>query len=301
DSTEVGRTPARISREFVLTVHPDAVQWDYSSVRPTLSTPRVDEIRDRLESALSAGYTVERELGGGGMSRTFLATETALGRQVVIKVLAPELLAGISVERFRREILVAARLQHPHVVPVLTSGETDGIPWFTMPYVAGESLRVALLKGPLGISETVSLLRDVARALAYAHSEGIVHRDIKPDNVLVSAGSATVTDFGIAKAINAARASESVTGSTLTQVGMSIGTPAYMSPEQAMGEAVDHRTDIYSFGVMAWELLSGQPPFHAESSARLVALHLSEEPPDIAEVRPDCPAPLARLVMQCMA
>src|SRR5690606_20194146 len=156
-------------------------------------------------------------------------------------------------------------------------------------------------KGPLGISETVSLLRDVARALAYAHSEGIVHRDIKPDNVLVSAGSATVTDFGIAKAINAARASEGATGSTLTQAGMSIGTPAYMSPEQPMGEAVDHRTDIYSFGVMAWELLSGRPPFHAESSARLVALHLSEEPPDIAEVRPDCPAPLARLVMQCMA
>src|SRR5690606_29868427 len=170
-----------------------------------------------------------------------------------------------------------------------------------MPYVAGESLRVALLKGPLGISETVSLLRDVARALAYAHSEGIVHRDIKPDNVLVSAGSATVTDFGIAKAINAARTTEGVTGSTLTQAGMSIGTPAYMSPEQVLGEAVDHRTDIYSFGVMAWELLAGHAPFRADDSARLVALHLSEDPRDISEVRPDCPTPLARLVMQCLA
>ncbi len=261
----------------------------------------MDDLRNRIESALSSGYKLERELGGGGMSRTYLATESALGRKVVIKVLAPELLAGISVERFRREILTAAMLQHPHVVPVLTSGETDGIPWFTMPYVAGESLREAVSHGPLAIGEIVSLLRDVARALAYAHGHGIVHRDIKPDNVLVSAGSATVTDFGIAKAINAARTTEGVTGSTLTQAGMSIGTPAYMSPEQVLGEAVDHRTDIYSFGVMAWELLAGHAPFRADNSARLVALHLSEDPRDISEVRPDCPTPLARLVMQCLA
>jgi TolB-like protein len=235
------------------------------------------------------------------MSRTYLGTEVALGRQVVIKVLDPELLAGASVERFRREIILAARLQHPHVVPVITSGEVDGIPWFAMPYVDGESLRQRLSSGPLPIGETTGLLRDVARALSYAHTHGIVHRDIKPDNVLISAGSATVTDFGIAKAINAARTTEGVTGPTLTQAGMSIGTPAYMSPEQVLGETVDHRTDIYSFGVMAWELLAGHAPFRAESSAKVIAAHLSEAPQDISEVRPDVPPQLARLVMQCLA
>lgn len=235
------------------------------------------------------------------MSRTYLATETALGRQVVIKVLAPDLLAGISVERFRREVLLAARLQHPHVVPVLSTGETGGVPWFSMPYVDGDSLRQRLEAGPLGITEMTGLMRDVARALAYAHSHGIVHRDIKPDNVLVSAGSATVTDFGIAKAISAARTQVGGGGATLTQAGTAIGTPAYMSPEQVLGDEVDHRTDIYSFGVMAWELLAGHAPFRATSSAKLVAAHLTEVPRNIADVRQDCPSALAALVMQCMS
>ena len=164
----------------------------------------MDTLRSRIEQALGATHDFERELGGGGMSRTYLATERALNRQVVVKVLAPELLAGISVERFRREVMTAARLQHPHIVPVLTTGEVDGLPWFSMPYVEGDSLRHRLAQGPLAPGEAVSILRDVARALAHAHERGIVHRDIKPDNVLLSSGSATVTDFGIAKAINAA-------------------------------------------------------------------------------------------------
>jgi TolB-like protein len=262
----------------------------------------MDELRQRLEQALAGTYQVERELGGGGMSRTYLARETALQRRVVIKVLAPELLAGISVERFRREVLLAAQLQHPHVVPVLTAGDVDGIPWFTMPYVDGDSLRHRLDKGGLGVSEAVSILRDVARALSYAHGQGVVHRDIKPDNVLLSSGSATVTDFGIAKAINAARTgAPGGSGATLTQVGTSIGTPTYMAPEQAAGDPdTDHRADIYAFGVMAYELISGRTPFQANTPTKLLAAHMGETPEELLAVRPDCPAPLADLVMRCL-
>lgn len=262
----------------------------------------MDDIRSRLETALEGGHSIERELGGGGMSRTYLAVETALQRRVVIKVLAPELLAGISVERFRREVLLAAKLQHPHVVPVLTAGEIDDLPWFTMPYVDGDSLRQRLEHGALPIGEAVSILRDVARALAYAHGQGIVHRDIKPDNVLLSAGSATVTDFGIAKAISAARTDAGQHGATLTQVGTSIGTPAYMAPEQAAGDPdTDHRADLYAFGVMAYEIIAGRTPFVASTPTKLLAAHLSEEPVSVLELRPDCPAPLAALVMTCLA
>jgi tetratricopeptide (TPR) repeat protein len=262
----------------------------------------MDELRGRLEQALAGLYAFQRELGGGGMSRTYLAVETALNRRVVVKVLAPELLAGISVERFRREVLLAAQLQHPHVVPVLTAGDAGGLPWFSMPYVDGDSLRQRLERGPLGTGEVISVLRDVARALMYAHSHGIVHRDIKPDNVLLSAGSATVTDFGIAKAITAARTDGSGRPTTLTQVGTSIGTPTYMAPEQAAADPnADHRVDLYAFGVMAYELIAGQPPFQGASPARLLAAHLSEAPRDLRVVRADLPAPLADLVMACLA
>ncbi|HEX6091205.1 MAG TPA: protein kinase [Gemmatimonadales bacterium] len=261
----------------------------------------MDDLRRTIEQALSATHEFQRELGGGGMSRTYVATERAFGREVVVKVLAPELLAGISVERFRREVMTAARLQHPHIVPVLATGEAEGLPWFTMPYVDGDSLRHRLGKGPLLTGEAVSILRDVARALSYAHERGIVHRDIKPDNVLLSSGSATVTDFGIAKAINAARTAGD-TQATLTQIGTSIGTPAYMAPEQAAGDAdTDHRADIYAFGAMAYEMFAGHPPFQAESTARLVAAHLMEKPRDILELRPDLNPALADLIMACLA
>jgi tetratricopeptide (TPR) repeat protein/tRNA A-37 threonylcarbamoyl transferase component Bud32 len=262
----------------------------------------MDPLRATLESALTGQYTFERELGGGGMSRTYLAREDALNRRVVVKVLAPELLAGISVERFRREVLLAAQLQHPHVVPVLSAGETGGVPWFTMPYVDGDSLRHRLAKGPVPLAEAVSILRDVARALAYAHGHGIVHRDIKPDNVLLSSGSATVTDFGIAKAISAARSESDVHNTALTQAGMSIGTPTYMAPEQALGDPdTDHRADLYAFGVMAYELIVGHPPFQANSPSKLLAAHMSEAPRDLLAVRPDCPPGLAAMVMECLA
>jgi tetratricopeptide (TPR) repeat protein/TolB-like protein len=264
--------------------------------------PGMDALRARLESALAGHYTFERELGGGGMSRTYLVREHALNRRVVVKVLAPELLAGISVERFRREILLAAQLQHPHIVPVLTAGDADGLPWFTMPYVEGDSLRHRLDHGTIPMAEAVSILRDVARALAYAHGHGIVHRDIKPDNVLLSSGSATVTDFGIAKAITAARTGGDTKGTALTQAGMSIGTPAYMAPEQALGDPdTDHRADLYAFGVMAYELIAGRLPFQGSTPSKLLAAHMGGAPPDLSEVRPDCPPALAALVMSCLA
>ena len=257
------------------------------------------DVREQLQQSLGEAYTIERELGGGGMSRTYVAMERSLSRRVVVKVLSPELAAGVSVERFKREILLAAQMQHPHIVPVLSSGEAAGLPWFTMPYVEGESLRARLAEGPVSIGEAVSVLRDVARALAFAHSHGVVHRDIKPDNVLLSQGSATVTDFGIAKAISAARTGPA--GATLTMAGTSIGSPAYMAPEQAAGDPnVDHRTDIYSFGCLAYELLAGRPPFDASSPAKLLGAHLGEKPRNVRELRGDITEPLAALVMQCL-
>ena len=233
------------------------------------------------------------------MSRTYVAMEQALSRRVVVKVLSPDLAAGVSVDRFRREIMLAAKLQHPHVVPVLSSGDADGLPWFTMPYVEGESLRARLSRGPLSLGELTGILRDVARALEFAHRHGVVHRDIKPDNVLLAGSSATVTDFGIAKAITAARTGPE--GSTLTMAGTSIGSPAYMAPEQAAGDPnIDHRSDIYAFGCMAYELLAGRPPFVGSSPAKLLGAHLGEVPRDIRELRPDTPPALADLVMRSL-
>src|SRR5512146_1028758 len=258
------------------------------------------ELREQLQLALGDAYTLERELGGGGMSRVFVANENALGRKVVVKVLPPEMTQGVSVERFKREIQLAAQLQHPHIVPVHASGETGGLPFYTMPLVDGASLRSRLAKvGALPIGETISILREVAKALAYAHERGVVHRDIKPDNVLITGGSAVVTDFGIAKALSASRMQ--APDGTLTQLGTSIGTPAYMAPEQAAGDpGVDHRADLYSFGCMAYELLVGKPPFHGRTPQRMLAAHLGERPQPIGELRPDTPPLLGELVMRCL-
>ena len=257
-------------------------------------------IREQLQSTLGNSYTLERELGGGGMSRVWVAEETSLRRKVVVKLLSPELAQGISVERFEREIQTAAALQQANIVPVLTSGESNGLPFYTMPFVEGESLRARLARGPLAITEVIGVLRDVAKALAYAHQRGVVHRDIKPDNVLLSGGTAVVTDFGIAKAISASRTESG--GATLTQIGTSIGTPAYMAPEQAAGDPdVDHRADIYSLGAMGYELLTGQVVFPNRTPQRMLAAHMGEAPRAIAMLRADTPAPLAELVMQCLA
>jgi tetratricopeptide (TPR) repeat protein len=259
-----------------------------------------DTLREQLQASLGTTYRIGRELGGGGMSRVFVAEDTALGRTVVVKVLAPELMAGVNLDRFKREIRLAARLQHPHIVPVLQSGETDGLPYFTMPFVEGQSLRERLAqKGALPISEAVSILSDVAKALEYAHARDLVHRDIKPDNVLLAGNAAVVTDFGIAKALSASRTP--TPGSTLTQAGTSLGTPAYMAPEQAAADpATDQRADIYAFGILAYELLAGQPPFAGRSPQKLLAAQLGERPTPIETVRPDAPPALAELVTRCL-
>ena len=257
---------------------------------------------ERLIRELADRYRFERALSGGGMSRVWVATETALDRQVVVKVIAAELTEGLSAERFAREVRLAARLQQANIVPVLNAGTAAGLPYYTMPYVRGESLRARMASGaPLTLTERITMLRDVARALAYAHNEGIVHRDIKPENVLLSHGAAMVTDFGIAKALTASRAQDDGASVTLTQAGGTIGTPAYMAPEQAVGDAVDHRTDLYAWGVMAYELLSGAHPFPRHTTPQqLITAHLTEPPLPMTGANPTVPRPLAELVMQCL-
>ena len=256
------------------------------------------DLSTRLSASLGSGYTIERELGGGGMSRVYVATDRELGRQVVVKVLPPEAAHGVSVDRFRREIALAARLQHPHIVTLLSAGESDGLPYFTMPLVEGESLRARLSRsGKLPIGDAVRLLREIASALAYAHRKGIVHRDIKPENILLADAHAMVTDFGVAKALRVATHGDE----RLTTVGVALGTPAYMSPEQAAGDPeTDHRADIYAFGLIAYEMLSGRPPFEGPSAQALIAAHITETPVSLSSHRPECPRDLEKLVMHCL-
>jgi serine/threonine protein kinase/Tfp pilus assembly protein PilF len=258
------------------------------------------DLRDQLQTTLSNAYTLERELGGGGMSRVFLAEERALSRRVVVKVLSPDLAAGVNVERFKREILLTARLQHPHIVPVFTAGETEGLPYYTMPFVEGESLRVRLMRtGAMPIAVAVSILRDVARALEFAHAKGVVHRDIKPDNILLAGDTAAVSDFGIAKALLASRMA---TGSEpMTDLGVAIGTPQYMAPEQAAADAgLDHRVDLYALGCVAYELIAGEPPFAGRSPASLIRAHIVDAPTPIATKRADVPEALVVLIERCL-
>lgn len=262
-----------------------------------------DELARKLAASLGSAYELKRELGGGGMSRVFLAHDRSLGRDVAVKLLLPELAAGISIERFRREIALAARLQHPNIVTVLTAGEVDGLPYFTMPFVRGESLRALLERGErVEIRRAIRILRDVACALARAHEEGVVHRDIKPANILLSGGSAMVTDFGVAKALSSSRDRDEGSGdTTLTVTGTSLGTPDYISPEQATADpTINHRSDIYSFGITAYHLISGHTPFPRKSHREAITAHLTQTPPPLSPERADVPPALAALVMQCM-
>ena len=257
------------------------------------------DLRAQLQESLGDAYHIDHELGGGGMSQVFVATDRALGRQIVVKVLPEDMAGQVSVARYKREISLAAQLQHPHIVPLVTAGDSEGLPYFTMPYVKGESLRARIAHGgELPVSEAMRILREIASALAFAHDAGIVHRDIKPDNVLLSGGSAMVTDFGVAKAVSGASTQD---GSGLTSLGVALGTPAYMSPEQASADPmVDHRADLYSWGILAYELLTGSTPFSGRPAAAMLAAHTTEAAEPVARRRPNVPSALATLVMRCL-
>jgi tetratricopeptide (TPR) repeat protein len=257
----------------------------------------VTDLLERLTATVGETYRIEQELGGGGMSRVFLAEELRLGRPVVIKVLPPEMGAGVNIERFEREIQLAAKLQHPHIVPLLTAGSQDDLLYYVMPFIEGESLRAKLAReGELPLGEAVRILRDVVDALAYAHEHGVVHRDIKPDNVLLTAKHAVVTDFGVAKAV-----SVSTDEVSLTSLGVALGTPAYMSPEQAAASPqVDHRADLYAVGALAYEMLCGQPPFSGTNAQAILAAHVTQAPEPCTTHRPAVPAALNTLVLRCL-
>lgn len=271
-------------------------------MNPPQHSPIIDPVVERLQRALGDAYRIDRELGGGGMSRVFLVHELTLSRDVVVKVLREDVAEGLSRERFRREVLTSANLQHPNIVGVIAAGDADGLPYFVMPYVEGESLRSRLMsERELSVPVTVSILRDVARALAFAHERGIVHRDIKPDNVLLAGGAAIVADFGVAKAVASARSRREHPHGTLTSAGISLGTPAYMAPEQVAGDPLmDHRADLYALGVMAYEMLAGQTPFAERGVTEIMQAHLVEKPEPLTRRRPTTPVALADLVMRCL-
>jgi eukaryotic-like serine/threonine-protein kinase len=264
--------------------------------------PAVD-LQAQLQQSLGTSYVVEHEIGGGGMARVFVADEVGLGRKVVIKVLPPGMSEAISAERFAREIKVAASLQQANIVPVLTAGTAAGFPYYTMPFVEGQSLRDRLGRdGAVPVGEAIGILRDVARALAFAHGRGVIHRDIKPGNILLSHRTAVVTDFGIAKALGQARGQARAVAmhESPSHTG-TIGTPAYMAPEQASRDPnLDHRADIYSFGCVAYELLTGKRPFGGDAPHRVIAAHSFETPRSVTELRPEVPVAVAHLVASCL-
>ncbi len=250
----------------------------------------------RLNKALAGNYEIESEIGVGGMATVYLARDLKHDRQVAVKVLKPELAAALGTERFPREIKIVARLQHPHILPLHDSGEADGFLYYVMPFVKGESLAERLdREGELPIPVAVRILREVVDALAHAHANGILHRDIKPDNVMLSGRHAQVMDFGVAKAVSDAG------GAGVTTVGMAVGTPQYMSPEQATGaQHIDARSDIYTVGVMAYEMLTGEPPFRGKSSQQILSAQVMQAPPPITDRRSSVPPELAQLVMRCL-
>ena len=259
-------------------------------------------VASRLRSALSDRYTLERELGRGGMATVYLARDLRHDRHVAVKVLQSQV-PHDGAERFMREIHIAARLTHPHVLGVYDSGEADSRLYYVMPYVDGETLRARLVRdGALPMNEVMRLLGELADALAYAHGHGVVHRDLKPENVLLSGGHAVVADFGIAKALAAATEGDQGKLPTLTGTGIALGTPAYMAPEQAVGDpGMTHRVDLYALGVIAYEMLTGSHPFAGRTAQALAVAHLTETPAPVAQGRPGVPTWLGDLVAHLLA
>ena len=260
------------------------------------------DLQAQLQEVLGTAYRIDRELGGAGMSRVFVATEAELDRHVVIKVLPPDLAAGINIDRFRREIQLAARLQHPHIVPLLAAGAKGSLLYYTMPFITGENLRTRLTRTrELPVQEATKILREVADALSYAHEQGVVHRDIKPENILISGNHALVLDFGVSKALSSATSETSTEGPTLTSLGIALGTPSYMAPEQAAADPmVDARADIYALGVVGYELLAGRTPFAGLNQQQTLSAHITTQPTPVSQHRPGIPPGLAAVIMRCL-
>src|SRR5919108_1887093 len=256
------------------------------------------DLREQLQHLLGTSYTLEREIRGGGMSRLFLATERALKRPVVIKLLPREQTSELSAARFQREMELAAQLRHPHILPIYGAGAKDGMLYYIMPYVPGESLRQRLeCERQLPVAEALRVLREVADALAYAHHSGVIHRDIKPENILLEQGHAVLADFGIARALD-----EPSSGDRLTRPGMSVGTLGYMAPEQVAGEPyVDARADVYALAVVGYEMLAGAPPFAGPTTQAILAAHLTTPPAPLAELRADAPAAVCEAIHKALA
>src|SRR6185295_9704037 len=250
----------------------------------------------QLAAALAGRYTVDREIGRGGMATVYLARDVRHNRKVALKVLNPELGAVLGVERFLAEIRVTANLQHPNLLPLFDSGEANGLLFYVMPFVEGESLRAKLdREKQLSIDEATRITTAVASALDYAHRHGVIHRDLKPENILLHEGQPLVADFGIALAVANAG------GNRITQTGLSLGTPQYMSPEQATGDRViDGRTDIYSLGAVLYEMLVGDPPHSGSTAQAIIARVLTEKPRGIRAVRPSVSEPIAYAVERAL-
>ncbi|MGQ0643742.1 MAG: protein kinase domain-containing protein, partial [Gemmatimonadaceae bacterium] len=262
-------------------------------------------LSQRLALGLSSRYRIEREIGSGAAATVYLAEDLRYKRNVAIKVLRPELSTTVAGERFLREIEIVAQLLHPHILGIIDSGNADGLLFYVMAYVDGETLRQRLEREhDLPIDEALSIVRDVADALAYAHRRGVVHRDIKPENVLLHEQHALVTDFGIARAIVSARQARDAGHEHVTRItapGVSLGTPAYMAPEQAAGDSdVDHRADLYALGILAYELLVGAPPFTGPTAQHVIAAHVGRTPEPLSRVRRAVPSAVERLVMRCL-
>ena len=257
----------------------------------------MSDLVHRIDKGLQGRYRIERELGIGGMATVYLADDVRHGRRVALKVLKPELAATLGLERFLTEIRTTANLHHPNILPLFDSGDADGLLYYVMPYVEGESLRERLdREGPLPLDQAVRIALDVAEAIQAAHDQGVIHRDIKPANVLLSRGRAMVADFGIA------RAAELSEGERLTKIGASVGTAGYMSPEQVAGsDDVDHRSDIYSLGCTLYEMLAGEPPYAAPTLIAVLARQVTEPVPSVTRLRPDVPASLERALRLALA
>ncbi|HQR19165.1 MAG TPA: serine/threonine-protein kinase, partial [Gemmatimonadales bacterium] len=250
---------------------------------------------DKLTTALSDRYRLERELGAGGMATVYLAQDLRHNRRVAVKLLRPELSAVIGGERFLSEITTTANLQHPHILPLFDSGEVDGLLYYVMPYVEGETIRDRLdREKQLPVQDAVRIAGEVASALDYAHRHGVVHRDIKPENILLHDGSALVADFGIALAASKA-------GTRMTETGMSLGTPHYMSPEQAMGEReITARSDVYALGAVLYEMLTGEPPFTGPTAQAVVARVVTEHPRPLVPQRHTIPPQVEAAVLRAL-